>query len=404
MKAKRKPRVDVISPFLDKRHGTELCIAEQIERLADDFEIHAYSTRIADMDMEKFTWHRIPDVPGPHLVKYVWFFCANHAWRWFGNWFGRDRTQLTYSPGINCFDADLINVHIVFAEFRRIADSRLKFRANPARSWFRLVHRRMFYRLIIGLEHEIYRRSVPLIAVSAKVKGDLSRHYPRNEAAIVIHNGISCRQFNPVVRAALRDKARQELGFSLSDFVLLLIGNDWKKKGLECLFEALALADEPHLSLAVVGKDDVSPFRSALDRYHLDSRVRFLPVRKDPEFYYAAADAYVGPSLEDAFAIPPLEAMACGVPVIVSSRAGVSEVLTDAVDALILQDPEDASELARLIIRIYKDEELRYELSKHAAKTASRFTWQRNADQLRSVFHDLLAKQGRESVTAEGAV
>lgn len=404
MKAKRKPRIDVISPFLDKHHGTELCIAEQIERLADEFEIHAYSTRIADMDMQKFTWHRIPDIPGPHLVKYVWFFCANHAWRWFGNWFGQCRTELTYSPGINCLDADLINVHIVFAEFRRIADRGLKFRANPFQSWFRLIHRRIFYRLIIGLEHEIYSRSVALIAVSTKVKKDLSRHYPRNENATVIHNGISRRQFNPVVRATLRDKARRELGFCFSDFVLLLIGNDWKKKGLECFLRALALAREPHLSLAVAGNDDVSPFRAALDRYQLNPRVRFLPVRKDPEFYYGAADAYVGPSLEDAFAIPPLEAMACGLPVIVSSRAGVSEVLTQGVDALILQDPEDASELAHLIMRVYKDGDLRNELSKQAAKTASRFTWQQNAEQLRSVFHDLLVKQRRESVTAEGAI
>ena len=49
-----------------------------------------------------------------------------------------------------------------------------------------------------------------------------------------------------------------------------------------------------------------------------------------------AADAYVGPSLEDAFALPPAEAMACGLPVIVSNQAGACEIITDGVDGIVL--------------------------------------------------------------------
>ena len=68
-------------------------------------------------------------------------------------------------------------------------------------------------------------------------------------------------------------------------------------------------------------------------------RVHFLPPRQDVEFYYAAADAYVGPSLEDTFALPPQEAMACGMPVIVSAENGTSEIITDGKDGLILGIP-----------------------------------------------------------------
>ena len=403
MKREFKPRIAVISPFLDKRHGTELCVAEQIERLADEFDFHVYSTRISDMDKRKFNWHRIPDVPGPHLFKYIWFFCANHGLRWFERLFSKPKPELTYSPGINCFDADVISVHIVFAEFRRLAQANLMFRANPIRSWARLIHRRMFYRLIIWLEDRIYRSHLPLIAVSGKVKTALSRHY-RVEDAIVIPNAISSGRFNPEVRNRLRVVARDALEFSSSDFVLLLIGNDWRKKGLLCLLQALELSKAEQLRLAVVGRDEVSPFRAWAERHELGSRVHFLPERADPEFYYAAADAYVGPSLEDAFAIPPLEAMACGLPTIVSSRAGVSEIVTHGTDALVLNDPENPSELALLIAQIYGDKEHCEQLIQNAVKTASQFTWERNAEQVRNVFRQLLDRAHAHSVATPRTV
>ena len=70
---------------------------------------------------------------------------------------------------------------------------------------------------------------------------------------------------------------------------------------------------------------------------NLNGRVRFLPPRKDIEFYYAAADMYAGPSLEDTGPLPPVEAMACGVPAILSASCGTAEIITDGVNGLILR-------------------------------------------------------------------
>ena len=94
-------RIAVVSPFLDRRHGTERRVAEFISRLADQYEFHIYSTRVEDIDLERVIWHRVPQLPGPHLFAYLWWFLANHVWRW------RDRRRgivpdLVYSPGINC--------------------------------------------------------------------------------------------------------------------------------------------------------------------------------------------------------------------------------------------------------------------------------------------------------------
>ena len=118
-KVKRKPRVAVVSPFLGKSYGTERTVIEWLNHLPDAFEIHIYSQNVTDLDPDRFIWHRIPTLPGPHLLNFAWWFAANHIWRGLDSSLRRLRYDLIYSPGINCFDADVISVHIVFAEYLR---------------------------------------------------------------------------------------------------------------------------------------------------------------------------------------------------------------------------------------------------------------------------------------------
>ena len=63
-----RPRIAIVPPFVDKRHGTERCVAEQIERLALDYDIHLFSSRVEDVDLSRITWHRVPELPGPQLT------------------------------------------------------------------------------------------------------------------------------------------------------------------------------------------------------------------------------------------------------------------------------------------------------------------------------------------------
>jgi len=304
---------------------------------------------------------------------------------------------LVYSPGINCFDADVISVHVVFGKYFRQARHALEFRRNPVRSWPRLLHRRIYYRLLMILEHLVYGGNrATLTVVSTKV-GRALRRYGRAERDLpVIFHGVDAQRFNVNSRMRLRDSARNALGLNKSDSCLLLVGNDWKNKGLPCLLEALGRLAGPSIRLLVVGRDIAGPYQSAMTRLGLNDRVTFLPPRPDIEFCYAAADLYVGPSLEDAFAMPPLEAMACGVPSIVSSQAGVSEVVTDGVDGFILDDPRDSAKLADKIALLYQDEGLRQRMGEAAAETARQYTWDRNADQLGQLLQEVLRRKTRE--------
>jgi glycosyltransferase involved in cell wall biosynthesis len=102
---------------------------------------------------------------------------------------------------------------------------------------------------------------------------------------------------------------------------------------------------------------------------------------------------YAGPSLEDSFAIPPLEAMACGLPAIVSRQAGVSELVTHGVDGFVLEDPTDSRQLAELIQRIYKSADLQRQMGLSAEATARQYTWQRNAEEMGKIFEECLREK-----------
>ena len=146
---KHKLRLAVASPFLDKRNGTERIVIEWLSHLPGAFEIHVYSQRVEDIDVSRIIWHRIPKLPGPHLINFLWWFAANHLWRSFDKWFHNLTYDLVYSPGANCLDADAISVHIVFADYVRKSEPGLRLAAASVRTWPRLLHRKLYYKLVM---------------------------------------------------------------------------------------------------------------------------------------------------------------------------------------------------------------------------------------------------------------
>ena len=386
-------RIAVITPFLDKSHGSERCLAEQVERLARHYPICIYTHRVDGLDLSSgnISVRRIPAVPGPHLIKYAWFFAANHLWRIHDAVFRGARYAVRYSPCINCLDANVIAVHIVFhARSRQTAKS--VFSDVPLRDWPRSLHRKIYFGVIMALERLIYRKSkLVMIYVSNRVSEEMREYFARsNEKDVVIYHGVATSYFNPADRRKLRAREREKLGIADSDFVLLLIGNDWTVKGLPTLVDAMARLGDPRFKAVVVGRDSVHPHQRRISRAKLDGRVLFLPPSDDVLRFYAVADAYVGASLEDAFAMPPMEAMACGLPVIVSRKAGVSELITDGHDGLILNDPTDSEDLAAKIARLSEDRELSRVLGEHGRRTAQRYTWDENAARLKQAIDPIL--------------
>jgi glycosyltransferase involved in cell wall biosynthesis len=386
-------RLAVITPFLDRRHGTELCIVEQLERISrqQGIEVHVYSQRVDDLSGAvrypgtstpgAIFWHKVRSIPGPHLFAYLWWFLANRVQRVWDSRIRGLEFDVLYSPGVNAFDADAIAVHIVFHEFYAQVKERLKFRGNSFSSWPRLLHRRIYYHLIMGLERRVYRRrATSLAGVSTLVADQLAKHFQRTDVCVIRH-GVDTGRFSPAARVAGRDSARARWLLQRDQFVLLLIGNDFRKKGLDTLIHALAACRDLPLRLLVVGTDERKGYEALIQRSGMADRILFLEPSADVLQFYAAADAYVGPSLEDAYGLPILEAMACGLPVVASSRAGASELIHDGKNGMLLRNPDNPEELAGILRALYTNQGLSQQLGHEACSTAQSQSWDHNAAQ-----------------------
>jgi len=393
-------RLAVVSPFLDRRHGTERCIAEQLERFAKypDTEIHLYAQHVEDLSnlvryparaTGTIVWHKVSRLPRPHLFGYLWWFLANRLQRWWDEKVSGLKFDLLYSPGINAFDADAISIHIIFNEFYQRVRPRLVRNRNLTN-----VHRQLYYNLICLLENLIYRQRNSLTTISAHSSACLLKFFQRSGVP-VIRYGVDTEAFSPASRAKRRDSERASLGIEATDFCLLMIGNDWKNKGLDTLLDALSGCREIGFTLLVVGSDDRRSYDEQIRRLHLESKIRFPGSSPDVMRFYAAADAYVAPSLEDAYGLPILEAMACGLAVIASSRAGASEIILDGQNGFVLRDPEDPRELATLLRQIYSDAALRIKIANAATRTAMEHTWDRNAAATWEFLTAALAQKGQ---------
>jgi UDP-glucose:(heptosyl)LPS alpha-1,3-glucosyltransferase len=155
---------------------------------------------------------------------------------------------------------------------------------------------------------------------------------------------VDLERFHPRNRAAHRTRALGEVGLSPDGFVLLFVGSGFERKGLATAIAALAALGDPSSHLLVVGKGATAPYRDQALRLGVERQVRWLGVRTDPERWYASADALVLPTRYEPFGNAHLEALASGVPVIASNRAGGAEVVDEESGAVV--DPTDPAAIA----------------------------------------------------------
>jgi glycosyltransferase involved in cell wall biosynthesis len=113
----------------------------------------------------------------------------------------------------------------------------------------------------------------------------------------------------------------------------------------------------------------------------------YLPQEQMPAIY-SGARAFAYPSIYEGFGLPPLEAMACGVPVVVSSRASLPELVGDAGTMV---EPEDAVALARALESLLEDPARHAQCSRAGRSRAATFTWQRCALETRAIYEKVLS-------------
>jgi glycosyltransferase involved in cell wall biosynthesis len=228
-----------------------------------------------------------------------------------------------------------------------------------------------------------------IIAVSQATKDDVVKHLAIEPARVTVVPLAVDGSFHPLPRADV-ETALAPLGLVPGGY-LLFLGTREPRKNLARLLDAMTVmgAEVGPLVLAGAdgwGTDDLRPRIAALGRQGRVRALGYVPEALRPSLL-CGARVFVYPSLYEGFGLPPLEAMACGTPVITSNVSALPETVGDAA---LLVDPTDVDALATAIRRLWRDEALRADLQARGLTRARDFSWERTARLTLAVYTTVL--------------
>jgi glycosyltransferase involved in cell wall biosynthesis len=240
---------------------------------------------------------------------------------------------------------------------------------------------RMFYARVIV--RRLAQRQQAIIAISRNTARDIFRFFNVSRDRVrVIHNGLDHDRFAlPVEKdAEVRARDRWNLRQPFFLYVSRLEHPGKNHVRLIAAFNQFKQSSASPWQLVLAGKDwnGAGAIHAAIRSSPFASDIRCLGFVADADLpsLYHAARAFVYPSLYEGFGMPPVEAMACGLPVLSSDRGALAEVIGDA--ALIV-DPEDIGDLARKLRALALDGDLRQRLRERGLRQARHFDWNETA-------------------------
>lgn len=263
----------------------------------------------------------------------------------------------------------------------------------------------------IAIEERIVRGADRVVAECPQDRLDLLRLYGADDRRIVtVPCGVDLKEFAPVDRA----QARRRLGLAPDDFVVLQLGRLVPRKGVDNVVQALAqLRHIPKLKLLIVGGDAAEPdevltpeigrLRALAREGGVADRVIFTGQRRREQLpaCYCAADVFVTTPWYEPFGITPLEAMACGVPVIGAAVGGVKFSVADGVTGFHVP-PRDPAALAARIEQLHAQPALARALGRAGIRRVrTLFTWDRVAGELAEVYQGV--RRPRQAAAVQAA-
>ncbi len=250
---------------------------------------------------------------------------------------------------------------------------------NPDKNWLVFAIKQKIYKWV---NKRVARKSDSIITPTEFVKDDVARYARINSRKIT----VTYEAADPI-----KEKAEPYKDLEGQQFIMYL-GRPMPHKNLDRLVDAFALLRQQHpdLKLALVGKSD--PNYKALQKRTEHKSVKnviFTDFVSDGQlrWLYEHTSAYIFPSLSEGFGLPGLEAMVAGAPVVSSNATCLPEVYKDGAEYF---DPYSIEDMASAIHKVISDDKLSKQLIRQGKVVASKYSWDRTAQETLDVYNQVL--------------
>ena len=246
----------------------------------------------------------------------------------------------------------------------------------------------------VAAHEKILRKADRIITVSGHARSRIADVFGLSREKIdVAYNGVDHTVFYPG-QIEKTPEMLMKYGFSPDRKNILYVGSETPRKNLERMIRALPLVGkQSRIQFVKVGKPEKlyhSALRDLVRKLGIEEMVHFRGIvsAEDLPIMYNLADVFVFPSLYEGFGLPPLEAMACGCPVVTSNITSLPEVVGDAA---VVVDPYDIRNIADGILSILNNEEYRQELIRAGRAQALKFDWRKAADIILNAYRKVMS-------------
>ena len=360
----RRLRIAVLSRvFAPTGGGAERYSIALVEQLAQRHDIHVFAQHV-NHRWPGVTYHWVSSpLPQPRWLNQLWY--AGATW-----WRTRRGFDIVHSHE-NTWHGDVQTVHVKTVR-RSLLGGRHGLRWLSSCLNLALSPRLLTYLLLEHARLRVRPRRA-VVAVSQTLSKQLAEEYRGAQTMLqVITPGVELPK-----RLATKKEARHALSTGQEGQIVLFVANDYKRKGLDALLQAMTGLPKEVRLLVVGSSAQRVLYHDRAKGLGLVDRVQFFGPLQDMSCAYRCADVLAHPTLEDSFGMVVLEAMAHGLPVVVSGAnyCGISASLQNDKDALLIADPHHVEDLHSALRRVLSDEILVRTLTKNAALCVQMNTW-----------------------------
>lgn len=373
-------KIAVVVPKYGLAGGAEQFAASMTERLAGStpYEFHVFAHRWRSQPGSPVLFHQLPERRWPRFLR-PWAFAiaVERALR-------TDHFDLVHAHD-RIFRADVFSLH-----------------CTPHRAWVRDVRAKtpsLFDRVMIGVERRMVsgNPSATFLPVSSLSADLFHREYPDAKGHCkIMPPGVDYSRFSGPDRENCRREICARHGIDPGAFVVLFVGMNFEHKGLDTVMEAVAEAKRQRpgskFHLLVVGKGNITKYTAQADRLDLASSVTFTgAITSGLEEYYRSSDCLMLLSAFETFGMVVLEAMAAGLPAVISSAVGAKDIAENHANSHVLSSQDDRDSAANALLTLVDPEAWKH-FSRAASRTAQRHDWSEQAEKMLRIYEAQLSR------------